>query len=138
MSESGWREFAGGGQKLGVVGVSRPSKGPHLTPVWFIIEGDDVVFATSPQGVKGKALTRDPRIAVCVSDDAYPYNFVLLEGEASISDDREEHKRLALAIGERYASPEAARGFAEYSLATQVLMRMRIGKVTAHAAVAQP
>jgi PPOX class probable F420-dependent enzyme len=139
MTESEWRGFASEGGRLGGVAISRADGRPHVTPVWFVLDGDDLVFTSRPMGVKVKALLRDPRIAVCVNDETYPYNFVLLEGEASISRDRDEHRRLAIAIGERYtASDEHAKDFADSTAsAGYVLVRVRITKVLAYRDVAE-
>jgi PPOX class probable F420-dependent enzyme len=139
MTESEWREFASAGGRLGEVAISRADGRPHVTPVWFVLDGNDLVFTSRPRGVKVKSLLRDPRIAVCVNDETYPYNFVLIEGEASISRDHDEHRRLAIAIGERYTgSDDEAEDFADSTAsAGYVLVRVRITKVIAHRDVAE-
>jgi hypothetical protein len=45
-------------------------------PVWFVLEGDEPVFTTHADTVKGRNLRRDPRAAVVVDDQAAPYAFV--------------------------------------------------------------
>jgi nitroimidazol reductase NimA-like FMN-containing flavoprotein (pyridoxamine 5'-phosphate oxidase superfamily) len=39
-----------------------------VTPIWFVLDGDDVVLTTSSSGVKGRALRRDPNAALCVDE----------------------------------------------------------------------
>jgi nitroimidazol reductase NimA-like FMN-containing flavoprotein (pyridoxamine 5'-phosphate oxidase superfamily) len=43
-----------------------PSGRPLVAPVWFIVEGDSLVFNTGSQTTKGRALARDPRATLCV------------------------------------------------------------------------
>jgi hypothetical protein len=43
-------------------GVVRADGGPHVTPIWFVLDGDDVVFTTGATSVTGAALRRDPRM----------------------------------------------------------------------------
>ena len=56
-----------------------------MVPVWFVLEGDDLLITTGSTSVKGRAVLRDPRVALCVDDERPPYAFVLIEGRASIS-----------------------------------------------------
>jgi hypothetical protein len=45
----------------------RSSSGhPLVMPVWFVLEGDTVVFNTGKDTAKGRYLARDPRISLCV------------------------------------------------------------------------
>ncbi|WP_264015910.1 PPOX class F420-dependent oxidoreductase [[Mycobacterium] manitobense] len=63
---------------------------PHVVPVWFILEGDDLLITTASKSVKGRAVLRDPRVALCIDDDRPPYAFVLIEGRVTISTDPDE------------------------------------------------
>jgi nitroimidazol reductase NimA-like FMN-containing flavoprotein (pyridoxamine 5'-phosphate oxidase superfamily) len=42
---------------------------PHVMPVWFVLDGEQLVFTTGAVSVKGRNLRRDPRIALLVDDD---------------------------------------------------------------------
>ena len=75
MTEAQWRDFVMTGTRTGKLAVSRPDGRPHVTPVWFVLDGDDVVLTTEDSSVKGKALRRDPRAALCVDDQEPPYSF---------------------------------------------------------------
>jgi nitroimidazol reductase NimA-like FMN-containing flavoprotein (pyridoxamine 5'-phosphate oxidase superfamily) len=44
MSEAQWREFALAGTRTGKLTVTRADGRPHVTPVWFVLDGDEVVF----------------------------------------------------------------------------------------------
>jgi PPOX class probable F420-dependent enzyme len=68
----------------------RPDGRPHITPVWFDLDGDDLVFTTWHTTVKARDLRRDPRISLCVDDERPPFSFVLIEGTARLSDNLDE------------------------------------------------
>src|SRR5690349_22809226 len=102
MTEAEWHEFAMSGTRTGKLAVTRADGRPHVTPIWFALDGDDVVFTTHESGVKAKALRRDPRAALCVDDQAPPYSYVMIEGEATLSDDLAEVRHWATVLGGRY------------------------------------
>ena len=113
MTDNEWRSFVTAGTRLAHIAVTRADGRPHLTPVCFILDGDELAFALSPGSVKGKSLARDRRIAVCVSDESQPYSFVTIEGEAQVSADADQIKHIAAGIANRYYASEAADEFAE-------------------------
>ncbi len=84
---------------------------PHVMPVWFVLDGDDVMFTTGRDSVKGRVLRRDPRIALVVDDETPPYAFVHIRGTVTISEDLDELLRFATEIGARYMGPERAEEF---------------------------
>jgi PPOX class probable F420-dependent enzyme len=133
MSNDEWRTFVTEGSRLGNAAICRPSGLPHVTPVCFVVEGDELLFTTSPSSVKGRCIARDGRIAVTVSDEEHPYRFAMLEGESSLSDDPDELRRVSEAIGRRYPlsqdTEEFARSLAEAGFA---VVRVRITIVVAH------
>ncbi len=57
---------------------------PHVAPIWFTLDGDDLIFTTWHTTVKAANLHNNPRVAICVDDDAPPYAFVLIEGTARV------------------------------------------------------
>ena len=102
------REFLTTGTRTAKVATVRADGRPHVAPVWFILDGDDLIFTTGAETLKGKALRRDPRVALCVEDDGPPFAFVLVNGEASLSTDPEELLRAATQIGARYMGDDRA------------------------------
>ncbi|MBO0841094.1 MAG: PPOX class F420-dependent oxidoreductase, partial [Sciscionella sp.] len=102
MTEDEWRAFALHGTRTGKLAVTRSSGAPHVTPVWFAVDGDDVVFTTHSSSLKAKALQPDPRFALLVDDQAPPYSYVLIEARARLSEDLDELRRWATVLGARY------------------------------------
>src|SRR3954447_3685341 len=87
MTEDEWRAFVMDGTRTAKVATMRDDGRPHVVPVWFVLDGTEVVFTTAATSVKGKALRRDPRACVCVDDQAPPFAFVMIEGTVSVSED---------------------------------------------------
>lgn len=87
---------------------------PHVAPVWFIVDGDSLVFMTMDTSVKGKNLRRDARGMVSVDDASFPYAFVLIEAVATVSRPTvEEMLPGSRRIAKRYMPGAAAAATAE-------------------------
>lgn len=57
------------GTRTAKVATTMRSGQPHVMPVWFVLDGEEVVFTTGAESVKGRNLRRDPRIALVVDED---------------------------------------------------------------------
>ncbi|GAA1879129.1 PPOX class F420-dependent oxidoreductase [Actinomadura bangladeshensis] len=137
MTESEWRAFVMEGTRTGKAGVIRKDGSPHVTPIWFVLDGGDLLFNTSRHSVKGRVLARDPRLSVCVDDQAPPYSYVQIQAEAALVEDLDEMRRWATAIGGRYMGADRAEEFgARNAVPTEYLVRARITRVVAERAIA--
>ncbi|MGN9844283.1 PPOX class F420-dependent oxidoreductase [Nonomuraea sp. H19] len=137
MSDAEWREFVMTGTRTGKLAVTQANGLPHVTPVWFLLDGDDVVFTTSATSLKGKALSHNPRAALCVDDQEPPYSYVLIKGSATLSPDLEELLVWATEIGRRYMGDHRAQEFGtRNAVPGECLVRLHIDNVVAHRAVA--
>src|SRR5207247_10327913 len=86
MTENAWRSFLSFGTRTAKLASRRPDGRPHVTPIWFVLDANDLVFTTHSDSVKGKNLRHDPRVMLAVDDEQPPFAFVLVEGSASLSD----------------------------------------------------
>ncbi|MGP4025695.1 PPOX class F420-dependent oxidoreductase [Actinomadura sp. 3N407] len=137
MTDSEWRAFVSEGTRTGKAGVTRKDGAPHVTPIWFVLDGDEVLFNTGRDTVKGRTLARDPRVSICVDDQTPPFSYVLIQAEASLIEDPDEMRRWATVIGRRYMGAERAEEFgARNAVPTEYLVRARITKVVAERAIA--
>ncbi|MCV7347869.1 PPOX class F420-dependent oxidoreductase [Mycolicibacterium rhodesiae] len=84
---------------------------PLVAPVWFIVDGGQLVFNTGKATAKGRALSRDPRVTICVDDQDPPFSFVQVQGTASLSENPDELLDLATRIAARYMGAERAEEF---------------------------
>jgi PPOX class probable F420-dependent enzyme len=71
---------------------------PHVAPVWFDLDGDALIFTTWHTTVKAANIRRDPRVSLCVDDEAPPFAFVLIDGVATLSDDLAELRQWTIRI----------------------------------------
>lgn len=69
------------------------------------------MFETGRSSVKGRALSRDPRVSICVEDDEPPFGFVRVDGIAELSDDHEELLSRTIRIAARYMGDDRAEEF---------------------------
>lgn len=137
MTDEQWRAFVSHGTRTGKLSTVRADGSPHVTPIWFLLDGDAVVFNTAKDSVKGRNLARDGRVALCVDADRPPYDFVLLEGRAELSEDLDELRHWATRIGARYMGEDRAEEFGKRNgVPGELLVRIRVEKVLAYAAVA--
>lgn len=111
MSSPEVASFLTGRTRTAKVATTMSSGQPHVMPVWFVLDGEELVFTTGARSVKGRNLRRDPRIALVVDDDVAPYAFVHIRGRARVSEDMDELLRFATEIGDRYMGPERAEEF---------------------------
>ena len=120
--------------KLGIV---RADGSAHVAPVWVDLDGDDIVFMTSANTIKGKAILRDPRVSLCFDDEAPPFSFVTIAGTATTSTDPAELLSWATRIGGRYMGAEKAATYGERNaVPPEMVVRVTITKVIAKIDVA--
>lgn len=136
MSREEWRSFVSEGTRTGKLSTVRADGSPHVAPVWFVLDGDDLVFNTGARTVKGRNLLRDARVALCVDDERLPFAFALIQGRAEISEDPEQLLTWATRIAIRYMGEERGEEFGERNAVPgELLVRVRIDKVLAYAAL---
>ena len=132
MDHDEWRAFLVEGTRTGKLAVTRKNGMPHVVPIWFVLDGDDVVSTTGESVVKAKALRRDPRAALCVDLEAPPYNFVTIEGTVQLSDDLDEMLKWATKIGARYMGADRAEEFGRRNAVVgEIMVRLTPERVIA-------
>lgn len=137
MTDAEWRAFVLTGTRTAKVATTRQDGRPHVAPIWFLLDGDDLVFSTHSGSVKGRTLRDGGPVTLCVDDESPPFAFVILEGEATVSEDPDELLRWATAIGGRYMGRERAEEYGKRNgVPGEYLVRVRIRKVIAQAGVA--
>ena len=131
------RAFLSHGTRTAKLATSGPGGQPHVMPVWFVLDGEELVCTTWGDSIKGRNLRRDPRAAVIVDDEVAPYAFVHIRGPVTLSEDHEELLRFATAIGDRYMGADRAGEFGRRNAVPgELLVRLRPERVIAQADVA--
>jgi PPOX class probable F420-dependent enzyme len=132
MTESVWREFLSAGTRTGKLATTRRDGRPHVVPIWFVLDGDDLVFMTGAATVKGRALARTAVGSICVDDERPPYSFVTVSGPVAISVDLEEMLPLSIRIAARYMGEELAERYGRRNAVEgELLVRLRAEHVLA-------
>jgi PPOX class probable F420-dependent enzyme len=131
------RAFLMHGTRTAKVATVMPSGQPHVMPVWFVLDGEQIVFTTGRDSVKGRDLRRDPRIALLVDDENPPYAFVHVRGKVTISNDLDELLHFATEIGSRYMGADRAEEFGRRNaVPEELLIRVTPERVISNADVA--
>lgn len=126
------RAFLSEGTRTGKVGFVAADGRPLVAPVWFVLDGSDVLFTTPGDSAKGRAVARDARLVLCVDSEVPPYAFVQVQGTASVSEDPAELLRWATALGGRYMGAARAEEFGRRNgVPGELLVRLHPTKVLA-------
>jgi PPOX class probable F420-dependent enzyme len=137
MTKDEWQAFISEGTRTGKLSTVKADGSPHIAPVWFVLDGDDLVFNTGETTVKGRNIARDNRVAICVDDEHPPFSYAVLRGRAELSADLEQARHWATRIAARYMGDELAEQYGARNAGPgELLVRVRIEKVNALARVA--
>jgi hypothetical protein len=125
-------DFLSAGTRTGKLATVRADGRPHVTPIWFVVDGNDLVFNTWHTSAKAKHIARDPRVSLVVDLEEAPYAYVLVEGTVTTSHDLEKITEFATRIGARYMGPDRAEEFgARNGVEGELLVRLHMDRVIA-------
>jgi|SRR3954452_7406214 PPOX class probable F420-dependent enzyme len=131
------RAFLLHGTRTGVLATVRRDGRPHAAPVWFTLDGDDVIFTTGAGTVKGRNLRRTGQATFVVDDSRPPFHFVTIEGRVEISEEPDALLQWATVLGGRYMGADQAEGFGRRNAVPgELLVRLRPTKIVAQADLA--
>ena len=132
MSEQEIRAFLAEGTRTGKLATTMRDGAPHVMPIWFVLDGDAIVFNTGADTVKGRALRRDPRASLVVDSEQPPFAFVHVRGTVTISEDPDALLRFATRIAARYMGAERADEYGRRNAVPgELLVRLRPERVIA-------
>ena len=138
MTERERREFLAAGTRTGKLATVRTDGAPHCAPIWFVLDGDDLLFMTWHESIKGRSLQQDRRVALVVDDDAFPYAFVLVEGTVTILTDDATRRLWSERIARRYVPPDLVGQVASRNdQPGELVLRITPTRVVARAAMAE-
>ncbi len=109
--------------RVAVVSTLNQDGSSHLTTMWYLLTDDGTLIMSTPgRNQKVKNLRRDPRIALCVGDEA---RSVSLYGTVTISSDQNVVRQDLEQLAACYIKEEAAR-------APALSLFMQQGRVALH------
>lgn len=138
MTREEWRAFLASGTRTAKLATRRPDGRPHVAPVWFVLDADDLVFTTHRDTAKGRNLLHDARVMLSVDDERPPFAFVLITGTAVVIELRPaELLPWTTRIAERYVGTAEADAYGRRNAVEgELLVRVPLEKITARAGVA--
>jgi PPOX class probable F420-dependent enzyme len=89
---------------------------PRVVPTWFIVVDGELLFTPRGPAVFLANLRRDPRLGLCVDEEALPYRKVAVQARARIVHDLGEDdawRDLYRRIARRYVPAEAADAYVD-------------------------
>ncbi|MCW3008604.1 MAG: class F420-dependent oxidoreductase [Solirubrobacterales bacterium] len=95
-------ELFGTGRNFAALATVMDDGSPHAVSIWSGVEGDRIVFFTSPASRKGRNIARDPRVALTVVDGENPYRTARVRGEVVETFDGDRAMEIVDRMSERY------------------------------------
>lgn len=137
-SEQWWKRFVDEmPARTAKLAVVRRDGSPHIAPVWAVRDGEDIVFMTSADTIKGKAILRDGRVSLCWDNETPPFDFVTMSGTTSTSSDPDELLEWATRIGGRFMGAERAEEYGRRNaVPPELLVRVTPVHIVAQQAIA--
>ena len=102
---------------------------PHVVPLWYMLDGDDIVITSERKTGKVANLLRDNRAAIVVGGEPDRGPAYLLRGRVTITGDP-DHAWLEKMTRHYESDEEAARDLAAWAGMDIAILRMTIDRVT--------
>jgi PPOX class probable F420-dependent enzyme len=133
MSKEEIRAFLLDTARTGKLATVRTDGRPHVTPIWFTLDGDDLLFNTWHTAVKARNIQHDKRVAICIDEEKPPFSYVIIEGEAELtSPPILESQKWAGEIAGRYMGADRAEEYGKRNgVEGEYLVRVKITKIMA-------
>ena len=137
MTEDEIRAFLSHGTRTAKLATTRKDGRPHVVPVWFVLDGEEIVFTTGADTLKGRNIRRSGQVSICVDDEKPPFAYVHVTGTATFADNPPEALELATRIGGRYMGEDQAEAFGRRNAVPgELLVRVTPTRTIAQADVA--
>ncbi len=98
------REFLGE-RRFGVLATVGTTGAPRQTVMWYLIQGDEILFNTAQGRRKPEHLAREPRVSLLVEEG---YRYVCVSGTVRTIRDRETTQADIRRLAARYEGDERA------------------------------
>ncbi|MEA2598686.1 MAG: hypothetical protein QOF01_5155 [Thermomicrobiales bacterium] len=132
MSDDERRQFLSAGTRTAKLATVREDGRAHIAPIWFVLDGDDLIFTTGADTAKGRTIRRDPRVVLCVDREEPLYDYVVVEGVATVSEDPVEMLKWATLIAARYMGEDKAESYGKRNAVPgELLVRVKPTKIIA-------
>ncbi len=125
MSREECWQFMTARARTGKLATVRPDGRPHVVPVWFARDGEEIVFTTGANTAKATNMRHNPAVCLCVDDENPPFAYVKVDGTVTFSEDLEAMRHWATVIGGRYMGAAQAEAYgARNGVPGELLVRL--------------
>jgi PPOX class probable F420-dependent enzyme len=133
MTKDEYQRFLMDTPRTGKLATVRADGRPHVVPIWFVLDGDILVFCCGSGSVKAHNMRRDPRVSLCIDDEKPPFSFVLIDGTADIQTfTPEEMLPWTTRIARRYMGDALAESYGKRNaVIDELIVRVTPTKVVA-------
>jgi PPOX class probable F420-dependent enzyme len=136
MTAAEIREFLSASPHTGKLATVGANGQPHVVPIWFVLDGDDVVLTVSSSSTKARNIRGQRRVSLCVDDEELPYAFVTVFGTATTVQSPPDLLDWTTRIAARYVGPERSVEFGQRNAGfDDLVVRIRIERVIGYAEV---
>ena len=131
MSENDMMAFLAEGARTGKLATASPAGAPHVAPVWFVVDGRDLVFTTFRDTVKGRHLRANPRAALAADLEEYPHTFVAVRGPVTLDEHPTDLLGWATRLAARYVPDGQADSYGSRNAVDgEMLCRLHVERIT--------
>ena len=135
MSRAEALAFLAAGARTAKLATVRADGSPDVVPVWYALDGEEIVFTCQSTSVKARNLARDPRAALSVDDEAFPHAFVTVRGTVELAVRPPGFAEWTARIAGRYTDRVAGERIAEID---DMLVRLAPSSILARAEIGVP
>jgi nitroimidazol reductase NimA-like FMN-containing flavoprotein (pyridoxamine 5'-phosphate oxidase superfamily) len=102
------REFVRS-HRTAIFGYGRKEDGPAMTPLYYVMDGDDILVSTMSARGKAKAVRRNPKVSLCVLDENWPPTYLTVYCDATIDATVQTDLDAVVALNKRILAVMAGR-----------------------------
>lgn len=95
------------GPHTGVLTTLFSDGSPQSTPLWFLLDGDDILFSTTAGKQKLRNIARDPRVTFAVYNPVNDMSYVEVRGNLVVTEDPTANTRDRIVQKHGYADGSA-------------------------------
>jgi PPOX class probable F420-dependent enzyme len=129
--------FLAEGARTGKLATASPGGDPHVAPVWFVVDGDSVMFTTYHTTVKARHLAANPRAALACDDERFPFSFVVVRGRVEVDRAAPDMFAWTRRLAARYVPADQADEYGRRNAVEgEWLCRLRVDRVVGQVALA--
>ncbi|HUS16354.1 MAG TPA: PPOX class F420-dependent oxidoreductase [Chloroflexia bacterium] len=119
------------GPHFAVLATVSPRGNPQQSVMWYLVEGDEILFNTKRGRVKEKNLARNAEVSLCIADG---YRYITIRGVVRIIEDRDTTQADIERLAARYTGPEKAaqRARDQFNQEERISYRVPLDQVTVY------